>query len=106
MVALQSPEFAAVTVQELRSTCDTCPILQQVKIATSFNIAKGWPRSAKSLNSAIAPYHRIRNELAVQDGYVICGICHSSRDGAHKAETEGIVLVAWHEIMFHLSPAW
>ncbi|KAK3505684.1 hypothetical protein QTP70_004101, partial [Hemibagrus guttatus] len=29
MVALLSPEFAAVTVEELKSACDACPVLQQ-----------------------------------------------------------------------------
>ncbi len=67
MVALLSPEFAAVTVEELKSTCDACPILQQVKVC----IEKGWPRGVKS--SAIAPYHCLRNELSVHDGYVIRG---------------------------------
>ncbi len=67
MVALLSPEFATVTVEELKSTCDACPILQQVKVC----IEKGWPRSVKS--SVIAPYHRLRNELSVHDGYVIRG---------------------------------
>ncbi|KAI2658619.1 Retrovirus-related Pol polyprotein [Labeo rohita] len=66
-VAVLSPEFAAVTVEELKSTCDACPILQQVKAC----IEKGWPRSVKS--SAIAPYHRLWNELSVHDGYIIRG---------------------------------
>jgi len=56
------------------------------------------------LNTVIGPYHRIRNELAVQDGkswhtlsdhskgfaikFDPAGACHSSRHGPHKAETE------------------
>lgn len=67
MVAVLSPEFAAVTVEQLKATCDACPILQQVKAC----IEKGWPRSMKS--SVTAPYYRLRNELAVHDGYVIRG---------------------------------
>ncbi len=67
MVAVLSPEFAAVTVEELKSMCDACPVHQQVKVC----IEKGWPRGAKS--SAIAPYHRLRNALSVHDGYVIRG---------------------------------
>ncbi len=61
MVAVLSPEFAAVTVEELKSMCDACPVHQQVNVC----IEKGWPRGAKS--SAIAPYHHLQNELSVND---------------------------------------
>ncbi|KAL1279550.1 hypothetical protein QQF64_026223 [Cirrhinus molitorella] len=53
MVAVLSPEFAAVTIEELKSTCDACPILQQMKACTE----KGCPRSVES--SAIASYHHL-----------------------------------------------
>ncbi len=83
-------------------------------------IEKGWPRGVKS--SAIAPYHRLRNELSVHDGYVIRGthrviipekLQSKFIQLAHKAKAERLVLVAWHglssekchQILFHLPPA-
>ncbi len=58
IVIIFGPYRPALTVDELKSTCDACPILQQVKVC----IEKGWPCGAKS--SALAPYHRLRNELS------------------------------------------
>ncbi len=52
LVAVLSPEFAAVTVEELKF--DACPILQQVKSC----IVKGWPHSAKKLS-----YHSLSPSL-------------------------------------------
>ncbi|KAL7879761.1 hypothetical protein SRHO_G00020150 [Serrasalmus rhombeus] len=69
MVAVVSPGFAAVTAEELQHAVDQCPVLHQVKAY----ITKGWPRTAKGMDSALTPFYRLRYELAVQEGYVIRG---------------------------------
>ncbi|KAL7856478.1 hypothetical protein SRHO_G00153770 [Serrasalmus rhombeus] len=69
MVAVVSPGFAAVTAEELQHAVDQCPVLHQVKAY----ITKGWPRTAKGMDSALTPFYRLRDELAVQEGYVIRG---------------------------------
>ncbi|KAJ8337405.1 hypothetical protein SKAU_G00386250 [Synaphobranchus kaupii] len=69
MIALVSADFAAVTAEQFQSAYSSCPVLKQVETF----IAKGWPRTSKVLDPAIVPYFRIRNELVVQDGYIIRG---------------------------------
>ncbi|KAJ8364452.1 hypothetical protein SKAU_G00132830 [Synaphobranchus kaupii] len=72
MIAMVSADFAAVTAEQYQSAYSSCPVLKQVETF----IAKGWPRTSKGLDPAIVPYFRIRNELVVQDGYIIRGTHH------------------------------
>lgn len=69
MVAQFSATLDSLPVADFDSACSACPELSALRS----QMESGWPFSIKSVNEALAPFYKIRDELSAKDNYILRG---------------------------------
>lgn len=72
LVAQISMTLCSLPVTDFDSAYLSCPELSALRS----QIESGWPSSVKLVTNALAPYYKIRDELFVEDNYILRGSPH------------------------------